>query len=116
MDEWIDAKCLSAMHQDSSNFWWAKTRHTYKFLDPLLLGTLLTIKPTFNYFYQPCVLSTLVCKSIYPHFIEVCNIYIFIANNQFDKFELLVTINVRSATPSEAHLQEDLHELWDLSA
>jgi len=61
MDEWIVAKCLLAMHQDSSNFWWAKTRHAYKFLDPLLLGTLLTIKPTFHYFYQPCVLSTLVC-------------------------------------------------------
>jgi hypothetical protein len=69
---WIVAKCLWARKQDSWNFWWARTKHTYKILDPLLLDTLLTIKPTFYYSYQPCVLSTLVCKTIYPHFIEVC--------------------------------------------
>jgi hypothetical protein len=44
---WIVAKCLWVRQQDSWNFWWARTKHNYKFLDPLLLGTLLTIKPIF---------------------------------------------------------------------
>jgi len=74
---WIVAKCLWVRQQDDLNFWWTRTKHTYKILDPLLLRTLLTIMPTFYYSYQPCFLSTLVYKTIYPHFIEVCNTIFF---------------------------------------
>jgi hypothetical protein len=56
--------------------WWPICPLWTTLLDPSLLGTLLTIKPTF-YYYQPSTLSTLVCRTIYPHFIGVCNTIVF---------------------------------------
>ncbi len=114
---WIVAKCLLAKQQDNWNFWWARSRHSYKILDPLLLGTLLTIKPTFYYSYQPCDLSTLVCKTIYPHFIVVyyTMFFSFLTTN-------LINLNYSSQSMCDRllqvkpKLQEDPHELWDLLA
>ncbi len=64
------------------------------FFFSLLIGTLLTIKPIFYYFYQPCVLSTLVCKTFTHISLKFVIQFFFIINNQRNKFELLITINV----------------------
>jgi hypothetical protein len=59
-------------------------------------GTLLTIKPTFYYSYQPTTLSPHWSAEPFTHIsLKFAIQLFFIADNEPDKFELLVAINVK---------------------
>jgi hypothetical protein len=76
--------------------WWPICRLWTTLLDPSLLGTLLTIKPTFYYSYQPTTLSPHWSAEPFTHIsLKFAIQLFFIADNEPDKFELLVAINVK---------------------